>query len=351
VFHSDINNSDIYLHKLSANIALFPASHPLLMFPDDKTFLFEKLHEIPYHGPNAILYLSRFEWTSIIRPTLNLSIDIPATCAVYEFKAPAIYVGGSLNFGHFLTDYYPKFLAVDKELRRDPALRSELPRLVIVYCEQGEFEYLERNHPEYEFFNLKEYSCAVVAARELYTTQFIPFPVACQLLRQQFQPGRAIEIAQSPSTDSGRANSKVFLSRRGFSRRRVKNEEELIAMLETLGFDIVNVKDHSIEELASKLADYDMIASAFGAHTVNAIFLQPGSTFFEIVPRSFDKSHGWQYNHALFMSAGIHYIRAVADDAITSIEGGEFATGIFDWEGYVDIDVVKQHLISVGAGK
>lgn len=348
-FHSNPKNSFIYIHKLSASIALFPASHPLLMFLKDKTFLFEKLHEIPYHGPDAILYLSQFKWTNLIRPSYNLNIDIAATCTIYEFEAPAIYIGGSLNFGHFLTDCYPKFLAIDQASRQDSELRSALPRLVIVYCEQGELDYLKRAHPDYKFVNFKGYDCTLITGLELYTTQFVPFPVACHLLRQQFQPERAAQADTPPPMGSGRANAKVFLSRRGFSRRRVENEDELIGMLETLGFDILNVKDYSIEGLAVKLGNYDMIVSGFGAHTVNAIFLPSGSTFFEIVPRSFDVSHGWQYNHSLFMSAGIHYIRFVADDSIASIKGGEDGTGIFDWEGYVNIDVVKQHLISVGA--
>jgi len=345
-FHSNARNNHFRVHKLEATIALFPASHPLLMFPEEGTFLFEKLHEVPHHGPGAPLHISDFRWTSLIRPDFKLNVGLHESCRIYDFLRPAIYIGGSLNYGHFITDYYPKFLAIEHVIRRSSPLRKRLPKLVIVFCEDGELDYLERTHPEFEFFNLKGYGSTAIQAKELYTTNFIPFPLACELLRRQFQGKSLAAPGQvNPSIVGVR---KVYLSRRGFARRRVENEEELIAMLEALGFDILDVKAHTIEYLSQRLKHYDTVVSNFGAHTINAIFLPPGSTFFEIVPRSFDASHGWQYNHALFMSAGLHYVRYISDDASSSIKGMDDETGIFDWESRVDVDDVKDRLEQIG---
>lgn len=347
-YHSNEASNQYAVHEVSASIVLFAGSHPLLFFPPQRQFLFEKMHEIPAHGTGSTLTLTEFQWTSLFRPSFGVKCDLAVACTTLQLTQPAIYVGGSLNYGHFLTDYYPKFLAILAAAERDPELRARLPRLVLVYCKEIEFEMLQGLHPDFEFFNLQGYEECAIEAAALYTTNYIGFPLACELLRRQFLGDRSTKSADAGALTNGRSQRKTaYLTRRGFARRRLDNEDELIAALEAQGVAIIDVMGHSTQELAEKLYAYDIVISAFGAHTVNTIFMKPGSTLLEIVPRSFHIAHGWQYNHALFFAAGLRYIRLVSQEAGSSKRGESDATGNHDWSSRVSISKLKTLLADI----
>jgi hypothetical protein len=338
-FHLNRRFNVVRLAALTADVVLFPSSHPLLFFPEQQEFIFDKHHEIPYHWKTEFLYLSSFSFMDTVRPNFVLDTNIYNIGNIFEIDEEVIYLGGSFNYGHFFTDCFPRFEALVAAMRADPQLAAQLPRAVVVYCEKGEFDFLERTFPEYSFLNLRGHEFSVIRIQKMYLATYVAFPLGIHLLRRGFAERRR-QAEPTPARPAAPLTSskRIFLSRQGFKRRRIANEDELITTLRQRGFLCVSAIDYSIEQLAEILNGADTLVAGMGAHTTNAVFLRPGSTFIELVPASFDANQIWQYNHSLFLCSELRYVRFVVADSERSGRGAETAdTGIFDWEGVVDL--------------
>lgn len=331
----------------SGEIVLFPSSHPLLFNESAREFIYDKHHEIPHHRDGDHIRLHRFSFTNSVRPFFDIVTNFYDIANVYEIERDVIYLGGSLNYGHFLTDVFPRFEALVLALRKDRELAARLPDLVIVYCESGEYEFLQRSFPSFYFVNLKGYEFSVIRAKRLYALSYIAFPLGVSLLRRGFAEREAARISNSVISTTGPLPKprRIYLSREGFKRRRIANEDELIAVLRGRGFISVSSIAYTVEQLAEIMGEVDMVISPMGAHTVNTVFMRPDKIFLELVPASFDANRIWQYNHSLFLCAELRYLRFVVPDSADSHQGGETSeTGIFDWEGVVDIPAFLAYL-------
>ena len=339
-FHLARRRNHVDLAALRADVVLFPSSHPLLFLPDERTFIYDKHHEIPYHWRTDFLYLSAFSFANTARPSFALDTNIYDIANVFEIPEEVIYLGGSFNYGHFFTDYFPRFEALIAAVKADPALAERLPRIVVVYCEKSELDYLEKNFPDYAFLNLRGHEFSVIHIPKMYLATYVAFPLGVHLLRRGFADRRraALGPGGARSTPAVPSARKVFLTRQGFKRRRIENEDDLIAALQTRGYLCISAMDYSVEQLAEILDGAETLVAGMGGHTTNAVFLRPGSTFIELAPASFDSNHIWQYNHSLFLCAQLKYLRFVVADSQRSGRGAETAdAGIFDWEGVVDV--------------
>lgn len=77
----------------------------------------------------------------------------------------------------------------------------------------------------------------------------------------------------------------LYLSRKaGLNNRAILNEDEVLAMLVPLGFDVVDPGDFSIAEQIRLFAEADVIVAPHGASLANLPFCSPGSTVLELFP-------------------------------------------------------------------
>jgi len=346
--HLSTRFNHVDLMKTTGDVVLFPSSHPLLFNEDMRIFYYDKHHEIPYHSLTSHLQLKNFSFSNVVRPSFQILTNIYDVANVLELREDAIYIGGSFNYGHFFTDYLPRFEAIVAAAEADPKLDSELPKLVVTYCAEPEMAFLRRTFPAYSFINLFGFEYSVVRCRQLYMASFVSFPLGVHLLKSGLARRRVKAGARNATTASP-LPKKVFLSREGFKRRRIANEQQISEMLEARGFTVVPAIKYSIEELEGMFQDVEIIVTGMGAHTVNAIFAKPGAKMVEITPASFDSNSIWQYNHSLFLSAELRYFRFVVPDADQSSRGGETSAGIFDWEGVVDLAAFKAYLDDIEA--
>jgi hypothetical protein len=86
-----------------------------------------------------------------------------------------------------------------------------------------------------------------------------------------------LEAAAAP-----RASRRLFVSRRDAAKRRVVNEDELLAALATLGFEVIIPGALTFGEQVAAFSSADVVVGPHGAGLANAIFMPRGSTIVEL---------------------------------------------------------------------
>jgi hypothetical protein len=99
------------------------------------------------------------------------------------------------------------------------------------------------------------------------------------------------------------APSRRIYTRREGPRRSVVNEAEVIALLESVGFEIVALEGRPVREQAAMFADAEVIVSAHGASLANLVFARAGARVIELMGKNVASAvyaevswlHGLQY--------------------------------------------------------
>ncbi len=117
---------------------------------------------------------------------------------------------------------------------------------------------------------------SVTSSTEKWFGPFIEGPPkwVCEFLRQKFLPLIDFQGSKTPE--------KIYISRQKAKVRRLVNEEEVIALLEPLGFKTVILESLSVSEQISLMAGAKMIVAPHGAGLTNTIFCQPETQLIEI---------------------------------------------------------------------
>jgi hypothetical protein len=88
--------------------------------------------------------------------------------------------------------------------------------------------------------------------------------------------------ALSSANSHEKFGGKVFISRKKASYRKIKNEDEIFAYLEPLGFKMYHLEDLTIVEQRMLFADAEIVIAPHGAGLTNLIFCKPGTKVLEI---------------------------------------------------------------------
>lgn len=97
---------------------------------------------------------------------------------------------------------------------------------------------------------------------------------SCRFLRTAFV--RAFKIATTT------AKTRLYISRDRAKYRRILNEDELLGILEPLGFQCVRPETLSFEEQVRLFASAEIVIAPHGAGLTNTIFCEPGTKIVEI---------------------------------------------------------------------
>lgn len=75
---------------------------------------------------------------------------------------------------------------------------------------------------------------------------------------------------------------RLYISRSRSLKRRISNEDEVIAVMSGLGFRIVHAEDHTFEEQVEMASHTTLFVSNHGAGLTNMLFMQTGGNVLEL---------------------------------------------------------------------
>ena len=87
------------------------------------------------------------------------------------------------------------------------------------------------------------------------------------------------------------ANSRRVYIHRGVTRRRLLNEDDVLALLEPLGFKALSMDGRSTTEQAALFASAEVIVATHGAALANLVFARPGTTVIELMGTNTASTH------------------------------------------------------------
>jgi hypothetical protein len=129
-------------------------------------------------------------------------------------------------------------------------------------------------------------------------------PADVHLLKKHLEP-----LIQSPRT----ARNRIYISHVG--RRRILNEEALIALLRTYDFHIVDDRPRSLAEQYAIYHNAAFIIGPHGASFTNILWCEPGTHLFELFAGAYAPSHFQYLSHLL----GLRY-SAYSKDPISAVD-------------------------------
>jgi hypothetical protein len=103
-------------------------------------------------------------------------------------------------------------------------------------------------------------------------------PLACNFLRSSL----LVECQRRFPRLAGSQGTKIYISRRDATMRRLTNEKDLIDLLERYGFAVLESGGMSMAEQIMMFAEADVIIGNHGAGLANIVFCQKGTTVIEI---------------------------------------------------------------------
>jgi len=108
------------------------------------------------------------------------------------------------------------------------------------------------------------------------------------------------------------AHGRVYVSRGRAPKRKVRNEEEVVAAVREFGFSVVHFEDYTFEQQVALAARARHLVSNHGAGLTNMLFMPPGGSVLELRRRG-ERERNWFFN--LANAAGLEYRYQLCDPA------------------------------------
>ncbi len=238
-----------------------------------------------------------------LHPFPQPPVDVPGRLGVLTTR-------GDANFYHFLHDVLPRVAVLEQAGVEKPD-RWYVPRTTRFQKELlelwgiGEDQII--NSDEVRHVRAQTLVVPGVAS----TIERNP-PWVSQLLRKRLVPAGVERVP-------GRY---LYLARRaGLHNRAVLNEAEVLALLEPLGFDVVDPGDHSVAEQIRLFAEADVVVAPHGAALANIPFFSPGSALLELFPSQSMVADYWKMTCGV---EGLEYQYVSGTGPAAGITRGEF---------------------------
>jgi capsular polysaccharide biosynthesis protein len=173
------------------------------------------------------------------------------------------------NYHHWMLDCLPRLLAAEEEHPDERVVL--LPRY---YCRQPYIAFTLRIFPRIEQIRWIDARTKTRVQRLAFVPRQTGHRLAAQLA----------EVAERLRDISGEPGSsrRLYFSRADASRRRARNEDELIPVLRSFDFEIVKVDPHRPWEQVQASAGADLMVGVHGAGLTNLMFMRPGGHLLEL---------------------------------------------------------------------
>jgi capsular polysaccharide biosynthesis protein len=123
-----------------------------------------------------------------------------------------------------------------------------------------------------------------------------------------------IKTQKSITTLDTTSPEKIYISRSKAGRRRIKNDDAVIGLLEPLGFKTLYMEDYSFTEQVKLLSGCRYLISMHGAGLTNEMFMEAGSSVLEI-RHPYDKLNNCYYLMATAIKLNYFYFLSDTDNA------------------------------------
>ncbi|MFL6061931.1 MAG: glycosyltransferase family 61 protein [Marmoricola sp.] len=137
-------------------------------------------------------------------------------------------------------------------------------------------------------------------------------PWVSQLLRERLVP---------PGLDRVPGRNLYLARRAGLHNRCVLNEAEVLALLEPLGFDVIDPGDLSVRDQIRTFAEADVVVAPHGASLANIPFFSPGASLLELFPSASMVADYWKMTCGV---AGLEYQYLSGTGPAAGTTRGEF---------------------------
>jgi len=217
---------------------------------------------------------------------------ISKTKSPKNIKGNACLLGGriSANYYHWMYDSIPRICVLEKS----GFTRSSMDRYVVTGVTKSfQRETLDRlGIDSSKIYSTFESGCYITADK-----LYIPsYGSNENLIRHRCSPGDNLHLLQGKwaseflrdellDTQSGEKTGYekyVYISRGKGDSRSFSNEKELVDLLESKGFDVIDPQRKSVVEQAEYFSNAKVIIAAHGAALTNAVFCKPGTRIIEL---------------------------------------------------------------------
>lgn len=282
-------STDIRLIKKPKN---YDENHSIYFEPHYKNYLFNpELHIVrfKFYCQSAVLidlggkkeksFLPFSEWGNLLgrifwlkrllKSFLNLDVRyfLRSNPNIYLVVNPM-----SNNYFHWITEVVPKMYLIQKKESATILMPSNIRmayQLEILNKLKIKFKYFDS-----EFIFLK---------KAFYFSNFSEFPgyYSCDTIQMArnllgvptFLKNSAVKNPYFP----------VYISRRLASRRKIVNESEIIGLMNEYNIKIIDIENHSFNQIVNKFSYVTHIISIHGAGLTNMIFMKKGFSVFELL--------------------------------------------------------------------
>lgn len=199
---------------------------------------------------------------AIKKRSVSISLKPVYYCCINEF---------SDNFFHWFTEVLPKMIYVKNKFKPDVIFHIPFPlkdyqSVSLKYCSLNFFV----TKGDFTFF----YKLRVVENLYKYPGYYHPELMieTSRLIKNSFA-NRKLK------------NRKIYITRKNASRRRILNESETLEVVIRHGFEIFDFDLINFQQQVEIILDTSILVSLHGAALTNMMFMEPGSTIVEFLPK------------------------------------------------------------------
>lgn len=237
-----------------------------------------------------------YEYTRHRQPSKKLYFkSLLKKWIVPQDKIDEAYLGiqeWNFNYFHWMTEVLPALLILNKvKDKRVPVLLSTNSKK----CKHIIDSLKIFDIPIY-YYNIKQ----TIKVSNLYAVK-IPIVGAYNEpflfnMRSLFFKKLNVEVKNIPFR-------KIYISRKNATRRKISNEDALVALLDTYEFESVFLEDYEIQDQIKLLHEAKIVVSCHGAGLTNILFMQPETKVIELKANNNDY---WCF-FSLARLANLHY--------------------------------------------
>ncbi len=178
-------------------------------------------------------------------------------------------------FYHWLFDVLPRLQLAIEEIGPDDRIyiqtkAHKFQEETLAYFSEFQDRFIDANeHPWIKADEL------VVPCHQI-LNGYHYFDWVLSLLRERFPP--------SPQIADLGEKRRLYISRAAAKNRRLLNEDEIFAILEPLGFELIVSEQRPFQEQVDMFASAEAVISPHGAGLSNLVFCEPGTKVVELFP-------------------------------------------------------------------
>lgn len=229
------------------------------------------------------------------------------------------------NYYHWLADTLPRLFAVREQLAdltlllpanyTSPFIEETLRAFGVVHIER-----LEQN------------------VRYWVPDLLVPLRLAplANYRPEAMQALAAFLRSQFPVLPDVTCGERVYISRSRAPRRKIINEEEVVAVLQEKGFAIVHFEDYTFQQQVSIAAQARYLVSIHGAGLTNMLFMPPNGRVLELQMRD-DGTNCYYYTMADALGLGYYYQFCTPNDSSLSVQDADLMVDLTELAANIDV--------------